>query len=79
MARREQFKSVQLIELLAGYGYMGAAKAVVQMLGVDVGPARLPNRTVPADQVPGLRAALEKLGFFDWLAAPRSSQSTAAC
>src|SRR6185295_14309762 len=42
-ARVEQFCGVQLIELFASYGYMGAAKAAMQMLGVDVGPARLPN------------------------------------
>ena len=42
-ARAEQFRSVQLIELLAGFGYMAAAKAVMGLLGVEVGPARLPN------------------------------------
>ena len=39
-ARDAQFQSVQLIALLASRGYMGAAKATMQMLGVDVGPAR---------------------------------------
>lgn len=66
-ARREQFRSVQLIELLAGYGYMGAAKAVMGMLGVDVGPARLPNTNPTADQVTRLRVSLENLGFFEWV------------
>ena len=42
-ARTEQFRSVQLVRLLAGVGFMGAAKAVMGMLGVAVGPARLPN------------------------------------
>jgi N-acetylneuraminate lyase len=66
-ARQEQFRSVQLIQLLIGYGYMGAAKAVMGILGVDVGPARLPNGNVSAEQVQELRAKLEALGFFDWL------------
>ncbi|MCU0702735.1 MAG: dihydrodipicolinate synthase family protein [Fimbriiglobus sp.] len=66
-ARAEQFRSVQLIELLAGYGYMGAAKAVMGFLGVNVGPARLPNTNPTAEQAAGLRAALDHLGFFDWL------------
>jgi len=66
-ARREQFRGVQLVQLLAGYGYMGAAKAVMQMLGVDVGPARLPNSNLTAEQRSELRSRLEAMGFFEWV------------
>jgi len=66
-AREEQFKSVQLIQLLAGIGYMGAAKAVMGLLGVEVGPARLPNTNPTPEQLVRLRKSLEKLGFFDWV------------
>jgi len=34
---------------------------------VDVGPARLPNGSLNAEQQAALRAELEKLGFFDWV------------
>lgn len=67
-AREEQFRGVQLIKLFVRYGYMAAAKATMQMLGVDVGPARLPNTSLDAAQATTLRAELETLGFFDWLA-----------
>ena len=66
-ARREQFRSVQLIQLLARYGYMGAAKAVMKMIGVEVGPARLPNASLTAEQAAKLRGELETMGFFDWI------------
>jgi N-acetylneuraminate lyase len=66
-AREEQFCSVQIVATLASYGFMGAAKAVMTMLGVDVGPARLPNTNLDAKQQATLRADLEKLGFFDWI------------
>ena len=66
-ARREQFRGVQLIQLLASHGYMGAAKAVMQMLGVDVGPARLPNNNLSPDQMKELRRKLEALGYFEWI------------
>lgn len=66
-AREEQFRGVQLIKLLGSHGYMGAAKATMEMLGVDVGPARLPNGTLSADQRKKLRGELETLGFFDWI------------
>jgi len=66
-ARREQMRSVRLIRALADIGYFGAAKAVMKMLGVDVGPARLPNGNPTAAQANQLRADLEKIGFFDWI------------
>jgi N-acetylneuraminate lyase len=65
-ARLEQSRSVQVIQLLAGFGYFGAAKAVMTILGVDVGPARLPNANLAPEQLSKLRSALEKIGFFDW-------------
>lgn len=66
-ARTEQFRGVQLIQLLAGFGYIGAAKALMKLLGVDVGPARLPNTNLSPAQVTELRENLERLGYFDWI------------
>jgi N-acetylneuraminate lyase len=66
-AREEQWRSVRLIHLLDGYGYMGAAKAVMGMLGVDVGPARLPHANPAPAAVARLRGELEAMGFFDWV------------
>jgi N-acetylneuraminate lyase len=66
-AREEQLRSLEIVRVLSGYGYMGAAKAVMTMLGVDVGPARLPNLPLSAAQAGELRSRLEGLGFFDWI------------
>jgi N-acetylneuraminate lyase len=66
-ARTEQFRSVQLVQTLARPGYMGAAKFLMKELGVDVGPARLPNSSLKPEQATALRAELESLGAFDWL------------
>jgi N-acetylneuraminate lyase len=52
---------------LARFGYMGAAKAVMSFLGVEVGPVRLPNANLTTEQRASLRAGLEQLGFFDWV------------
>ncbi len=68
-AREEQYRSVRLIELLGGYGYMAAAKAVTGFLGVDVGSPRLPFADLTAQDRARLREDLERLGFFDWLRA----------
>ncbi len=66
-ARAAQLRSTRLIALLARHGYMGAAKATMAMLGVDVGPARLPNTSLDSAQTTALRKDLEALGFFDWV------------
>jgi N-acetylneuraminate lyase len=66
-ARAEQQRSLQLIDLLAGFGFMGAAKAVMGMLGVNVGPSRLPNTNLTAEQHKSLRKDLGELGFFEWI------------
>ena len=66
-ARIEQFRSVQMIQILASFGYMSAAKAVMEMLGVSVGPPRLPNSSLSSDQKSDLRSKLETLQFFDWI------------
>ena len=66
-ARDEQFRSVQLIQLLVGYGYLGAAKAVMGMLDVPVGPARLPHGNLSAEQATKLRCQLDAMGFFEWV------------
>jgi N-acetylneuraminate lyase len=65
-ARVEQYRSVRLVRLLDRYGYMPASKALMGFLGVDVGPARLPNRNLAPDDRDRLQEELETLGFFDW-------------
>ena len=67
-AREEQWKSVQLIRVLADTGYMAAAKAVMRMLGVEIGPARVPHAPLTPARTRALRAELEQIGFFDWIA-----------
>jgi len=66
-AREEQMHSVRTIQKLAARGYMGAAKAVMKMLGVDVGPARLPCENLNEVQTHALRSELEQMGFFEWV------------
>ena len=66
-ARAEQFRSVQLIELLVRYGFTAAAKTAMRLVGVDVGPSRLPNAPLTAEETQRLHGDLEQLGFFDWV------------
>ena len=69
-ARAEQFRSVQLVKVLAKRGYMGCAKALMVHLGVPVGPARLPNANPDAAAVKAMLDELAQIGFFAWKDAP---------
>jgi N-acetylneuraminate lyase len=66
-ARMQQFRLVRVIGCLGSFGYMGAAKTVMSFLGVEVGPARLPNSNLSSQQRGKLRQELETMGFFQWV------------
>lgn len=63
-ARAQQKRSVELVARLASVGYMGAAKCVMKIQGVDVGPARLPHGNLDAAQEKALHADLETMGLL---------------
>lgn len=65
VAREQQFRSVRLVSTLAKRGFMGSAKAMMAMLGVDVGPPRLPHARLTTEQVGELRRELESASFLD--------------
>lgn len=67
-ARVEQARGAEVVRILVARGYMGSAKALMGMLGVEVGSPRLPNTPLGPDAIRSLRSELEKAGFFDWLA-----------
>lgn len=66
-ARQEQYRLVELLRLFSNYGLLSATKEIMGMLGVDVGPVRLPHVKLNAEQTSALRGEAEKLGFFDWI------------
>jgi len=66
-ARKEQFRSVQLVQILQKRGYLPSSKAVMKMLGVDVGPTRLPLAALSHAESKALQAELEDAGFFEWI------------
>jgi len=66
-AREEQWRGVQLIQLFGRYGYLSATKAAMEMLGVPVGPPRLPHLPLTPEERTKLDAELGALGFFEWV------------
>jgi N-acetylneuraminate lyase len=65
-ARLEQHRATELIACLNRHGFLPAAKAVMQIIGLDCGPPRLPLRALAKEDIEKLRSDLEGLGFFDW-------------
>jgi hypothetical protein len=55
----------QLIQLLGNFGHLAASRALMEWLGVLVGPPRLPNSRLASSRLRALRTALGQIGFFD--------------
>lgn len=66
-ARKRQLQSVNMVRCLAGYNSIAAQRAIMQMLGIKLGPCRLPLRELNESQYHMLKEKLEKVGFFDAL------------
>ena len=65
-ARRAQARSVALVRTVVRHGGNAALKAVMKLVGLDCGPARVPLARIGPETLEELRAELEALGFFDW-------------
>lgn len=68
-ARRLQSRSIAMIDAIAATGYMGTGKAIMDRLGVPVGPARAPHGNPAPAGVDALMARLDAIGFAEWGAA----------
>jgi N-acetylneuraminate lyase len=69
-AQHLQGQSVEMIQPLNRFGSptsnLPAFKALMQIIGLDCGPIRLPHITLSAEQSENLRSAMEAIGFFEW-------------
>ena len=75
-ARKWQLCSVELVRVLASHNLHPSIKAVMGMLGIDVGPCRLPLGGLTDDRKAQLRTDLDAIGFFDWAVANSRPEQT---
>jgi N-acetylneuraminate lyase len=73
-ARRLQSVAIAMIDAIAATGFLGTAKALMERLGVLVGPARKPLGNPSEAQIDALMTRLDELGFSRWGAKPVASQ-----
>jgi N-acetylneuraminate lyase len=66
-AQALQNKSIQLVDTFIPFGPREAQKAIMKMVGVDCGPARLPLRQIADADFEQLHDQLKAIGFFAWI------------
>lgn len=73
LAQQFQYEAVKMIKLIIKYGPIPSQRAIMQMLGFEMGPSRLPLQTLSNEQYDGLKKDLENIGFFKTLESCRNS------
>lgn len=65
-AQQMQALSAQMVRTFMPFGGIEGQKAMMGMIGLECGPARLPLNTLSTTEIDRLRTDLEEIGFFDW-------------
>lgn len=66
-AQELQYSSIKMIQCLAKHSPIPTQKAIMKLLGIDLGPCRLPLNTLTNEQVAELKENLAETGFFTTL------------
>ena len=66
-AERLQKIACSFIDVMIGFGFFGAAKALMQYAGVDCGAPRLPLAPLPKEKTSALLSALEATGVLEFV------------
>jgi len=66
-AHQLQYEAMVFVKTLSKYGFHRASKATLGILGLDLGPVRLPQRNLTAAEISSLEADLTQSGILDWV------------
>jgi N-acetylneuraminate lyase len=66
-ARKLQYIAIQMINICGKYGGHPGRKAIMKLVGLDCGQARLPMQFLTEEEILDIKSQLDKLGIFDWL------------
>jgi N-acetylneuraminate lyase len=64
-AAKLQFEVMKFVKILSSYGFHAASKATLKILGVDLGPVRLPLRNLTSEETAQLERELAKSGILE--------------
>jgi len=65
-ARDWQWRAQEMVAVLNSSGGLAAVKPIMQMIGLDCGPPRLPLARLDESERRQLRERLDRIGFFDY-------------
>jgi len=65
-ARDDQAMSAELMTVFSARGGVPAGKAIMKVIGLDLGPVRPPLHTLTDDEFAALRHELQAIGFFEY-------------
>ena len=68
-AQERQFHAIEMIRCLFKYSPIPTQKAIMKLMGMDMGPCRLPLPTLTERQIAELKTNLEQANFFERLEA----------
>lgn len=63
-AQAMQYSAIKMIQCLGKYSPIPTQKAIMKIMGIDLGPCRLPLNTLTTPQVNELKERLDEAGFF---------------
>jgi N-acetylneuraminate lyase len=76
-AQAMQYSAIKMIQCLAKYSPIPTQKAIIKIMGIDLGPCRLPLNTLSDQQINELQQRLEEADFFTTLESLRGSEKLA--
>jgi N-acetylneuraminate lyase len=65
-ARQWQDRAIQFVHTVAPFSFHPAMKEILGMLGIEMGPCRLPLPGLSTEGADDLRRQLDKIEFFEW-------------
>lgn len=61
-----QSLSCDMVRVMSRYGLQPAMKSAMSLVGMDLGPYRLPLKALNKEEMENLRWELSEIGFFEW-------------
>ncbi|WP_295121171.1 dihydrodipicolinate synthase family protein [uncultured Chitinophaga sp.] len=77
-ARNLQYQAVRMIQCLPKYSPIPAQKAIMKLMGIDLGPCRLPLTTLGAKEIQEISDYLDEIQFTSVLNAVAASNGAVA-
>lgn len=60
-----QYSAIKMIQCLGKYSPIPTQKGIMKLMGIDLGPNRLPLHTLNGEQLSDLKIRLDESGFFE--------------